>query len=183
MLWVPGRDHSRTDQAFPCQGSPGAIWPHFGVHIRSSPAWIQLLLCLHGDLSCFQLTDCIGRGSANRQLSLNAFLALSFLDKGLWADGTWLPRLRPSTAFYDSGRVMILLSAPKILLQSDMMEEEAFSAVGPGSHLFQAPEKYLLRGEESLFSRDLLVQNNYVWPTSWIILPVHKLQLPTSIFF
>lgn len=57
---------------------------------------------------------------------------------------------------------MILLSAPKILLQSDVMEEEAFSAVRLGSRLFQALEQYLLRGEESLFSRDLLVQNNYV---------------------
>lgn len=62
-----GGDQRRTNQAIPCDRAPRAsFWSSPpATSLLDPPTWIQLLTCLHGDLSCLQLTGRVGRGSVN----------------------------------------------------------------------------------------------------------------------
>lgn len=113
------------------------IWPfhvrgphrhHFGVHGQLPASLIlQLLMCLHRDLSYPQHTEPVGRDSDNC-----LYLWMPSSRSPSWKGAFENTRLgcrdqghQPS--LYDSVAVMILFSASKILLQSGIMEEEAYS--------------------------------------------------------
>lgn len=83
-------------------------------------------MCLHRDPSYLQLTEPVGRGSANC-----LYLWMPSSRSPSWKGDFENTRLghrdqghQPS--FYDSVAVMILFSVSKILLQCEIMEEEAY---------------------------------------------------------
>lgn len=156
------------------------MWHRFGVHILGPPAWIQLLFCLHEDLSCLQLTDCIGRGFANTPISLDASISLSFLEKGLWNDGLGHTDGDHQPYFMPQWEAQFCSQAPKYCCKVALWCKRHL--VLCGKLLVPISGAISSGREESFFSRDLLVQSKSdQLPESFCQL--HKPQLPTSIFF
>lgn len=126
---------------------------HPALCLLGPPAWIQLLLCLHGDSSSLHLyvksplTDCRERVCLLPYICGYLFVVL-LPGKGASRRFDLLQRSRPSTLFYDSVSVMSLFSVTRILPQSGMKEDEAFSTVGLRSYSFQILKHYLLRERE-----------------------------------
>lgn len=131
----------------------------------------------------FTSPDRVGRGFANCLLSLESSSGSASWKRGFEKIDLAAEVKGIDPLLWFSGSRDAILS-PRILPQRGTKEEEAFNMMGLGSYYCNSRlQSSILGGKEKnpLSSWGFFIQN--VWPTTWIISPVHKPQLPTSIFF